>query len=97
MEQQDMTPQEMTQLTNDIDSYNYNIKDIITPQLLRIKLWPNLDRLRNDPNKNNLLESWKYKNEFISTENYHANGAKAFNHLDWVQSFVLNLWMYIHH
>ena len=87
----------MNQLTNDIDSYSYECKDKITPGDLHVKLWPSLDRLRDDPNKNNLIENWKYKDIFITTEANHANGAKSFKLVNWEQSFVLNLWMSIYH
>ena len=87
----------MNQLTNDIDSYTYKTQDVITPELLFVKLWPCLDRLRNDPNKNNLIESWKYKSELINAENNHANGDKAFKLVSWEQSFVLSLWLSMHH
>ena len=97
MTPQDMTPQDMNQLANDIDSYTYNTRDTVTPGELHVKLWPCLDRLRNDPNKNNLLESWKYKNQFISAEASHANGVQLCENVSWEQSFVLNLWMCIHH
>ena len=97
MTPQDMTPQDMNQLANDIDSCTYNTMDAITPQELHVKLWPCLDRLRNDPNKNNLIESWKYKNQFINIEASHANGVQLCENVSWEQSFVLSLWMYIHH
>ena len=98
MDQQDMmTLQDMNQLTNDIDSYNYNTKDKITPGELHVKLWPCLDRLRNDPNKNNLLETWKYKNEFLATESSHANSVQTCGLVSWAQSFALYFWLSIHH
>ena len=92
-----MDTQDMNRLTNDIDSYSYEFKDKITPGELHVKLWTSLDRLRNDPNKNNLIENWKYKNEFITTEVSHANGLQTCDLLTWEQSFVLNIWISIYH
>jgi hypothetical protein len=97
------TPKEMSykdllDLTERIDSYNYENEDTITPLSLHARWWPLLNQLRQAPNKTALLEGWKYKKELENTEySYAANSNKHINVDDWEQRFVLDLWLSIYH
>ena len=94
----DMTPQELAELTERIDTYNYHNEDMITPQSLHAKLWPSLQQLRQAPNKAELLGDWKYKKELESAEVSHATNANAHMKLDdWEQRFVVDFWLCIYH
>jgi len=97
MNLQNMNLQDMNKLTNDLERFSYQTIDLITPEVLHVTLWPQLNRLRNSPNKNNLIASWKYKDYFIMTEENHTNGSQQFKLVNWEQSFVLSMWMCIHH
>jgi hypothetical protein len=87
----------MDSLTALIDNYNYNNHEIITHDSIYETLWQPLNQLLHDPNKEALIEGWKYKTELISVENCHSNGHFEFTQLSWEKSFTLSFWMSIYH
>lgn len=95
---QHMSKQELDDLTKIIDYLNYENKEIITPTILHHELWNGLNKLRHAENKRAILEEWKYKTEFITTEKCHQHDVSHFKliHL-WEESFVLYFWMCIYH
>ena len=98
MTPQDMTPQELAELTELVNNYNYDKEEMITPVGLYEKWWPRLNQLRQAPNKAKLLADWKYKNELESTEySYTNNSNKHVNVDDWEQRFVVDFWLCIYH
>lgn len=93
-----MTPDELTELTELIDNYNYENIDIITPINLYASWWPLLNKLREAPNKAELIENWKYKKELESAEYSRANDINKYINLeDEEQRFVVDLWLCIYH
>jgi hypothetical protein len=94
----EITRKELVELTEIMDSYNYENEDMITPLSLHARWWPLLNQLRQSPNKIALLEGWKYKKELESVEySYAANSNKHINVDDWAQRFVVDLWLCIYH
>jgi hypothetical protein len=96
--EQSMSKQELDDLAKIIDCLNYENKEIITPAILHDELWYGLNKLKHSQNQDALLEGWKYKTAFITTERCHQNNVSHFKliHL-WEQSFVLYFWMCIYH
>ena len=97
---QNMSEQELNNLTSLIDNYNYDNKKIITPAGLHETLWIGLNQLRNAENKTALLEGWKYSSQLSATESTHETKVSHFKKLEenlWEQSFVLYFWMCIYH
>ncbi len=93
-----MTNEELTELTLLIDHCNYENEDIITPISLHATWWPLLNKLRQAPNKAELLEGWKYKKELESSEYSHAKDVNKYINLeDWEQRFAVDLWLCIYH
>ena len=93
-----MTPEELTQLTSLIDTYNYEHEELITPKGLHAKWWTAVKQLKEAPNKEALLEGWKYKKEFESAEYSQThNGNKHINVDDLEQRFVVDLWLCVYH
>uniref|UniRef100_A0A6C0IIQ1 Uncharacterized protein n=1 Tax=viral metagenome TaxID=1070528 RepID=A0A6C0IIQ1_9ZZZZ len=93
-----MQQQDLDALTNIIDNYNYANEEHITPESLHEKLWYGFNSLRNAPNKEALMEGWKYKETFVCTEDSHKENKSHFKLIDdWEQSFVLHFWMCIYH
>lgn len=98
MTPKEMTPKELAELTDVIDTYNYEIEAMITPLSLHHKWWPLLNQLRQAPNKEALLEGWKYKKDFESAEYSHVNNINTHINVDnWEQRFVMDLWLCIYH
>ena len=94
----EMTPEELVELTETMDNYNYENEEMITPIDLHAKWWPLLNQLRQAPNKEALLEDWKYKKELESAEYSYANNSiKHVNVDDWEQRFAVDLWLCIYH
>lgn len=97
---QHMSEQELNNLTTLIDNYNYENKEIITPQGLHKTLWGGLNQLKNAENKSALLEGWKYSSSFTAAESTHETRVSHFKKLEeslWEQSFVLYFWMCVYH
>jgi hypothetical protein len=95
-----MSEQELNNLTTLIDNYNYENKEIITPQGLHKTLWGGLNQLKNAENKSALLEGWKYSSSFTAAESTHETRVSHFKKLEeslWEQSFVLYFWMCVYH
>ena len=95
---QHMSKQELDDLAKIIDCLNYANKETITPLILHDELWIGLNKLKHAQNKDALLEEWKYKSEFIATENCHQTNVSHFKLIYfWEQSFVLYFWMCVNH
>lgn len=93
-----MTPEELTELTTLMDNYNYDNEDLITPNNLYESWWPLLNKLRQAPNKAELLEDWKYKKELEIAEYSQTGDMKNYIKLeDDDQRFVVFLWFCIYH
>ena len=93
-----MTPEELTELTSLIDTYNYDTEEKITPKSLHACWWPLLNKLRQASNKGQLLKGWKYNKELESAEySYANNGNKHINVDDWEERFVVDLWLCVYH
>jgi len=84
---------DLADLTTLLDTYNYDNEDFITPQSIHTTWWPSLNKLRQAPNKEALLEGWKYKADLLNVEYSHANGYTD----DWEQRFVVAMWLSIYH
>jgi hypothetical protein len=98
MTPKEMTPEELVELTHLMDTYNYENETTISPLTLHHKWWPFLNELRRAPNKEVLLEGWKYKKELESAEYSHINSINTHISLDnWEQRFVVDLWLSIYH
>ena len=82
-------------LTNIID--NINDEPHITPEFLRMKLWPGLNQLRNDPQREDLIMDWKYKSDFLSAEDFHQNEQRIFDQLKMEQSYAMFFYICIYH
>ena len=96
--EQVMAPADLVELTEIIDNYNYFNEDIITPQSLHAKLWCGLNKLRQAPNKSELLADWKYKKDLESAEYSHqTNVNKYINLEDSEQRFLVDFWLCIYH
>ena len=92
-----MEKHELLELTTLIDDCNYSNNTMITVEMLHERLWPGLNKLRMTPNKDDLIGSWKYKSDILSTERSHANSLQSFTNVDWENSYVLAFWMGIYH
>ena len=98
MTPKEMTPTELDELTDLIDTYNYDTEEEITPVTLYFKWWPRVNQLRQSPNKAELLADWKYKKEFECAEYSHTyNSNKHINVDDSEQRFLVDLWLCIYH
>ena len=86
----------INRLTYKIDQYATGI-EWGTPEDVKANLWHDLDNLRNNNNKNNLISDWKYKDAFESTERCHENGRKTFNLMDWQSSFAVGVLFMVYH
>lgn len=82
-------------LTDIID--NINDEPHITPEFLHTKMWHYLNQLRNDPQRETLIEDWKYKSDFQSTEEYHQYEQKTCPQLKWEQSYTMFFYLCIYH
>jgi hypothetical protein len=85
----------LNHITNKIDYYA-NVTNWGTDEI-RENLWDDINNLRNHHDKNNLIENWKYKTAFETTEIEHMNGCKLFNLLSWETSFTLALLFSVYH
>ena len=93
-----MTLEELIEMTLMIDNFNYDNKDIITPNDLHANWWPPLNKLRQAANKAELLKGWKYRKELESVEYSHANNINKYINLeDGEHRFVVDLWLSIYH
>ncbi len=81
---------------NDVFS-NICTLDGITIEILHSLLWSDLNSLRNDPNKDKLISEWNFKDDFINTENSHADGKQPFDKVTWEQSYVYLFFMSHYH
>jgi hypothetical protein len=86
----------INRLTNKIDQYGTGI-EWGTPEDVKTNLWQDLDNIRNNNNLNNLLIDWKYKDAFETTLQWHENGRKIFNLMDWESSFAVGMLFAIYH
>jgi hypothetical protein len=89
-----MNSDNLKNLTMVID--NINDENNITDEFLHEKIWDSMNMLRNDPNKDELISEWKYREDFICTENRHLNGEKFFL-THWEKSYVMYFYMCIYH
>ena len=85
----------LERLTNIIA--DYETKPWGSTDDLHAAIWPDLDFIRNNNNKEALLEGWRYKGDLDSAENDHMNGEKMFRLLGWEQSFVLSIIYGLYH
>jgi hypothetical protein len=83
-------------LTYKIDQYGTGI-EWGSGEDVGANLWRDLDNLRNNNNRNNLISNWKYKNEFECIEEWHLNGRKAFDKMSWENSFAVAMLFTIYH
>jgi len=86
--------QELTLLvdtTNSTDGFHETTDNIYE------RLAPGLNFLRENCHKEWLIKNWKYKSDFQVTEKEHLNGGKAFQLLNWENSFAVYFWMCIYH
>jgi hypothetical protein len=60
-------------------------------------LWNDIKSLLDNPNKEQIMSEWKYKDSFTSTENSHLNDEKFCENMPLEQSFVYVLVMCIYH
>ena len=60
-------------------------------------LWREIDNLRNNRNKHNLISDWKYKKEFECIEKLHLNSKKTFNEMSWENSFAVAMLFAVYH
>lgn len=90
-----MNMNSMNNLSNKID--NFAMGNWGRPEDCHAALWQDIDNLRNNNNKAELLENWKYKHEFMTVEQSHQNGRKDFNLCTWEQSFVVAILFHIFH
>ena len=98
MAQEVMTPQDLVELTEIIDNYNYHNEELITPKSLHTKLWSDLNKLRQAPNKADLLADWKYKKELESAEYSHQTNVNHYINLEnSEQRFLVDFWLCIYH
>ena len=86
----------INRLTYKIDNYGTGI-DWGTTEDVKANLWRDLDNLRNNNNKNNLISDWKYKGNFETIERWHANGNKIFNLMSWESSFAVAILFSVYH
>ena len=86
----------ITRLTNKLDQYGTGI-EWGSCEDVGANLWHDLDNLRNNNNRNNLLSNWKYKTQFEFTEICHANGYRSFYNLSPAHSFALTMLCAIYH
>lgn len=86
----------INRLTYKIEQYGTGI-EWGTGEDVGVNLWRDLDNLRNNRNKNNLISDWKYKNEFDCIEQWHQNGKKAFHKMSWENSFAVAMLFAIYH
>ena len=84
-------------LTIIIDFSNDTAGFIETTDNIHDSLWSGLYFIKNVFYKKALIQNWKYKDIFISTEEEHKNGEKTFNLLSWEHSFSVYFWMCIYH
>jgi hypothetical protein len=93
-----MTPIEFAELTSLIDTYNYENETEITPESLHAKWWTAVKQLKEAPNKEALLEGWKYKKEFESAEYSQTHNENKHISLDNPeQRFLLDFWLCVYH
>ena len=85
----------LTTLTALID--NINDEPRITAEFLHTTLWSLMHQLRTDPKREALLLEWKYKTDFLSTEEYHQNEQQTCPQLKWEQSYVMFFYLCIYH
>jgi hypothetical protein len=82
-------------LTYKIDQYR-NIEWGTTNDIKQ-NLWQDINKLRNNNNKRDLMNNWEYKHAFEFTENSHMNNRKMFRQMPWEDSFALTLLFSIYH
>jgi hypothetical protein len=80
-----------------VDTANSTDGFIETTDGIYARLDPFLNFLREKGNKELLIKNWKYKEDFQFTERKHLNGDKAFQLLNWENSFAVCFWMCIYH
>lgn len=86
----------INRLTEKIDNYGGENAQWIGTHIHE-NLWADLDILRNNKDKENLMADWKYKDAFESTVHSHLNNAKIFELMSWEQSFAVSiLFMHYH-
>jgi hypothetical protein len=90
-----MSAEDLYELTNLIDNCNYTKEENITPKSLHTLLWSKYNQLRTAINKEQLIENWKYKKDFISVESPHAND--FVNLEDAEQQMLVHFWLSIYH
>jgi hypothetical protein len=86
----------IARLTYKLDQYGTGI-EWGTGEDVKANLWRDLDNLRNNNNRNNLLSEWKYKNAFETAERWHENGRKTFELMTWESSFATAILFAIYH
>jgi hypothetical protein len=97
-EMTEMTEQEFNDLTLLIDNFNYDKEELITPKSLHETLWTKLNRLRTAPNKNALIDGWKYEKELLSAEFSHETKINMYTKLEnEEQRFLVDFWLCVYH
>jgi hypothetical protein len=85
----------INRLTEKIDNYANN--DWGTSTDVHAALWQDIDNLRNNREKANLMLDWKYKSDFEYTEKTHLNEKKMFELMSWEHSFAVTLLFAYYH
>ena len=91
-----MNSEDLIKLTTVIDNINDGAESI-TSTYLHAELWDELNRLRQDANRDELIDGWKYKGDFLFTDNCHLNENKQFTLMSWEHSYVTCLYFSIYH
>jgi hypothetical protein len=91
-----MNSEDLFKLTTKIDNIN-DTDESITSTYLHAELWDDLNRLRQDANRDELINGWKYKDDFEITDNCHLNENKQFSLMPWDHSYVTSLYFSIYH
>ena len=91
-----MNSDDLIKLTTVIDNIN-DTEESITSTYFHAELWDGLNRLRHDANRDELIDGWKYKGDFLATDNCHLHENKQFKLMSWDHSYVTCLYFSIYH
>ena len=91
-----MNSDDLNKLTTVIDNINAG-SESITSTYLHAELWDGLNRLRHDANRDELIDGWKYKGDFLFTDKCHLNENKQFTLMSWEHSYATSLYFSIYH
>jgi len=82
-------------LTEIID--NINDEPSITSEILHNKMWHYLNQLRKDPQRETLIKDWKYKSDFLSTEDLYYIEENESLRLKWEKNYTMSFYLSIYH